>query len=328
MTLYDRVRDLPVQVDGYRLERCSFTVSAGWERVTTTVVIAGGGHEGRGEDISYEAPRHDELAAAPPLALAGAWTIDSLSRRLGAVEEPYTRWAFESAALDLALRQAGCSFGAALGRPFRPVRFVMSTGADLRPWLAADPSLEFKVDAKVEWTPGYMAELAATGRVRVVDLKAYYVEHVALAPDAAFYAAIAAAFDGAIIEDPSQEPAMLAALAPARERLSFDAIIHSVADIEALAIEPRWLNIKPSRFGSVERLLAAIEHCEAHGIAMYGGGQFELGVGRPQIQAVASLFYADAANDVAPSAYNTAEPGAALPRSPLLAPADVPGFGA
>ena len=60
---------------------------------------------------------------------------------------------------------------------------------------------------------------------------------------------------------------------------------------------------------------------------MYGGGQFELGVGREQIQAVASLFYPDAANDVAPSAYNTATPGDDLPRSPLPAPFDVPGFG-
>ena len=34
---------------------------------------------------------------------------------------------------------------------------------------------------------------------------------------------------------------------------------------------------------------------------MYGGGQFELGHGREQIQRLASLFYADGPNDVAPS---------------------------
>jgi len=77
------------------------------------------------------------------------------------------------------------------------------------------------------------------------------------------------------------------------------------------------VNIKPSRFGSVRRLLDAIDHCEQQGIAMYGGGQFELDVGRAQIQALAALFYPDAANDVAPGAYNEGEPRPGLPRSPL-----------
>jgi hypothetical protein len=55
---------------------------------------------------------------------------------------------------------------------------------------------------------------------------------------------------------------------------------------------------------------------------MYGGGQFELGVGRRQIQALASLFYADGPNDVAPSEYNAGGPRAGLPQSPLPAPTD------
>jgi hypothetical protein len=72
-------------------------------------------------------------------------------------------------------------------------------------------------------------------------------------------------------------------------------------------------------------LFGAIDHCEANGIAMYGGGQFELGVGRRQIQTLAAVFYADAPNDVAPSDYNegTSRPG--LPTSPLLV-ADDDGF--
>jgi len=56
---------------------------------------------------------------------------------------------------------------------------------------------------------------------------------------------------------------------------------------------------------------------------MYGGGQFELGPGRPQIQALASLFYADSPNDVAPSEYNVGGPRAGLPRSPLDITRDV-----
>ena len=102
--------------------------------------------------------------------------------------------------------------------------------------------------------------------------------------------------------------------------MSFDAPIHSVADVRALPIEPGWLNVKPSRFGTVRKLVECIEACDERGVRMYGGGQFELGHGRLQIQRLASLFYADGPNDVAPGAYNEGEPNADLPRSPLPAP--------
>ena len=96
--------------------------------------------------------------------------------------------------------------------------------------------------------------------------------------------------------------------------------------VEALPFDPEWLNIKPSRFGTVESLLETIAHCEAHDVALYGGGQFELGVGRGQIQTLASLFYPDAPNDVAPGAYNAASLDDDLPTSPLEPPADRAGF--
>jgi hypothetical protein len=118
-------------------------------------------------------------------------------------------------------------------------------------------------------------------------------------------------------------------LEPAQHRLSFDAPIHRVRDIEQLPFEPRHMNIKPSRFGRVSELLAAVDYCEAHGIAMYGGGQFELGIGRPQVQELASLLYPAAPNDVAPAVYHDAGPDhTGLPVSPLPAPAGLPGFGA
>ena len=44
------------------------------------------------------------------------------------------------------------------------------------------------------------------------------------------------------------------------------------------------------------------------------------------IQALASLFYADSANDVAPGAYNAPEPAPGLPRSPLPPPSRPAGF--
>ena len=126
-------------------------------------------------------------------------------------------------------------------------------------------------------------------------------------------------FPEAVIEDPWLEGAAREALRGAEERLSFDAPVHSLADVDALVVQPRWLNIKPSRFGKLERLLECIEACEARGVRMYGGGQFELGVGRRQIQVLASVFYPDTPNDVAPGVYNEGDPRPGLPQSPLPA---------
>jgi hypothetical protein len=166
-----------------------------------------------------------------------------------------------------------------------------------------------------------MERLAATGRVRVLDLKAYYRgTSVDLAPDPALYKAVVESFPDAVIEDASLEGECREALRAAEDRLSFDAPIHSLADVDGLPLEPRWLNVKPSRFGTVRRLVECIEACDDRGIHMYGGGQFELGPARRQIQRLASLFYADAPNDVAPSVYNEGPPRPGMPTSPLPPP--------
>jgi hypothetical protein len=320
MPLWDALAGLEVRVDDYAVQRRELALPSGWTRVTTTVVLGGDGDSGQGEDVTYDAAEHDDFPAE--LMLAGTWTLDDLSRRLEEFELPdYRRWAFESAALDLGLRQAGRSLGDVLGRPYRPVRFVASTRADIEPWLALDPGLEFKLDATKEWDDALMRKLAGLDRVRVVDLKAYYRgTSVDLDPDPDFYRRVAAAFPDAVIEDAWLEDGCLEALAGAEDRLSFDAPIHSLADFDALPIEPRWLNVKPSRFGTVRRLLECVEECLDRGVRLYGGGQFELGAGRLQIQRLASLFYADAANDVAPSEYNDGGPRPGLARSPLPAP--------
>jgi hypothetical protein len=230
----------------------------------------------------------------------------------------YRRWAFESAALDLALRQAGRSLGEQLGRPYRPVRFVVSTRTEIEPWLELYPAMEFKLDVEGDWDRPLMERLAALDRVRVLDLKAYYRgTSVDLAPDPAQYRAVAEIFPDAVIEDAWLEDGCREALAGAEPRLSFDAPVHSLRDLDALPVQPRWLNVKPSRFGTVRGLLECIDACEERGIRMYGGGQYELGVGRPQIQRLASLFYADGPNDVAPSVYNEGGARPELPTSPL-----------
>jgi hypothetical protein len=330
VAVYDTLAGLALELDGYELERTSLDVSTGFTRITTTVVMHGGGEQGRGEDVTYTGADHDGFPAGLPLA--GAATLGELSERLEGrdlfaaapemeASRDYRRWAFESAALDLALRQAGRSFAAAAGREARPVRFVVSTRGDVAGWMAADPGLEFKLDPEPDtWDAAVIEQLAATGRVRVLDLKAYYTGTVVeTTPNPDFYRAVVNAFPDAVIEDAWLAGDALAALVGAEDRLSFDAPIHSLADVDALAVSPRWLNIKPSRFGTLRRLLECIEACEARGIAMYGGGQFELGVGRRQIQTLASVFYADGPNDTAPAEYNQGDPRPGLPSSPLPA---------
>jgi hypothetical protein len=207
------------------------------------------------------------------------------------------------------------------------VRFVASTRADIGGWIDVDPALEFKLDPEEDWDAELIARLAATGRVRVLDFKAYYRgTSVDMTPDPVLYRTIATTFPEVVIEDASLEGDCREALRGAEDRLSFDAPIHSLADVDALPVDPRWMNIKPSRFGSVRRLLECIEACEQRGIRMYGGGQFELDRGRSQIQTLASVFYPDTPNDVAPSDYNLGVPRDDLPRSPLPASTAV-GFG-
>jgi len=322
---YERLAGLDFFVDTVDLERRELGVSSGFTRVTTTVRLSGDGVVGEGEDVTYEAAHHDGFS---PPQLSGTWTIDDLSERLDSLDlAGYRRWAFESAALDLALRQAGTSLGAAVGRKYRPVRFVVSTREDIDRYLAVQPTLEFKVDPTSEWSRALIDELEATGRIRVTDLKGYYRDTpVDQPPDPRLYRDVVEGFPDAVIEDAAFTDETRPILESAADRLSFDAPIHSVEDVEALEVEPRWLNVKPSRFGSVRRLLDTIAYAEEHGITLYGGGQFELGIGRSHIQAFASVYYADSANDVAPSLYNEPQLPDDAPASPLAAPADPKGL--
>ena len=114
-------------------------MSSDFTRLSTVIRLRGGGEEGVGEDVTYDALDHVALQDAGPGARRspGRYTLGELLRALGGLDlfpaEPvrevsrlYRRWAFESAALDLALRQAGRSLADALGREPRPVTFVVS----------------------------------------------------------------------------------------------------------------------------------------------------------------------------------------------------------
>jgi hypothetical protein len=195
---------------------------------------------------------------------------------------------------------------------------VPSSIEPLRRRLDAYPGLQFKLDPTPDWDEALVAEVAATGAVESVDFKGQYHGTVVDVPaDPALYQRILSALPDAWIEDPHTTPEISALLEPHRDRVSWDAIIHSVADIESLPFAPRMVNVKPSRLGPLRELFGAYDYCEANGIGMYGGGQFELGPGRGQIQYLASLFHPDGPNDVAPGGYNDTDPPAGLPASPL-----------
>jgi hypothetical protein len=337
MSTFDRIEDLPLVVDRYELEPLEQAVSSDFTRQSTVIHMTGGGHEGVGEDVTYDALDHVALQEAGPVQeLAGSWTLGSFFDHVGGLDlfpaEPvrdvsrlYRRWAFESAALDLALRQQGATFADTLGREPRPVTFVVSlrlgspaTIDPVRRRLDRYPGLRFKLDPTAEWTDELIAQLVETGAVDSVDLKGFYQGTVVdNPPDADLYRRVAEAFPQAWIEDPGLNDETDAALELYRDRFTWDAPIHSIADIEALPYPPRMVNVKPSRFGSVEALLDAYDYLAARGIGAYGGGQFELGPGRGHIQYLASLFHPDTPNDVAPGGYNLSDPPAGLPTSPL-----------
>jgi L-alanine-DL-glutamate epimerase-like enolase superfamily enzyme len=343
---YDAVAELPLEVESYELDRLERAVSSEFTRVTTLIRLRGRGEEGIGEDVTYDAADHDVQQQAGPIQpLAGLHTVDGFSRLLEEldlfpsppnreVSRLYRRWGYESAALDLALRQDGRSLADVVGRNPQPVTFVVSLRLGEPPSIAPVlrrlqlyPTLRFKLDPTSSWTDELVAELVATGAVDSVDFKGRYTGTIVdQPPDPQLYARVVRAFPDAWLEDPALTEETQRVLAPHIDRITWDEPIHSVSDIEALPFPPRMVNVKPSRFGSLRALLETYEYCEARGIGIYGGGQFELGPGRGQIQYLASLFHPDTPNDVAPAGFHDPSPAPGLPTSPLEPALEPSGF--
>jgi hypothetical protein len=344
---YARVAELPVRIDRCELVPLVRDTSSGFTKVSTVVRLTGGDEAGEGEDITWDQiDQIEQLRRAGDLSwLRGRRTFDEFSTLLGLADlfpvEPiresarhYRRWAFESAALDLALRQSGLSLQHAVGREVKPVTFVVSTRiadaaglATLRALRRMNPTLRFKLDPVPTWDRELLDELGSIAGVDVVDMKGLYRNAtVAMEPDPDLYGRVFAALPEAWIEDPAVADDTVELLDRHRDRITWDVPVGSVGDIEALPWPPRLLNIKPARFGSVRRLFQAYDYCEAKGIRAYGGGMFEQGPGRGQLQYLASLFHPDGPNDLAPVEYNLQLDASELPRSPLLPEPHETGF--
>ena len=153
--------------------------------------LRGGGEEGLGEDVTYDAVDHEILQAAgpdararraasrsPPSAstLASSTLFPEPPQR--EVSQRYRTWAYESAALDLALRQAG-THAARGARPRAPAGALRRLAAPRRaaddraaaPAARALPGLRFKLDPTSSWNEQLIAELVDDGRRRLGRLQ-------------------------------------------------------------------------------------------------------------------------------------------------------------
>jgi hypothetical protein len=225
-SLWPRLAGLSLVIEAFEYERLHAVLAYEFERITTQVRLVGAGADGLGEDVSVF--REDGTAlheTRPSLPLEGEWTLAGFCEHLAALElwpEPpesdvalrFRNWAFESAALDLALRQAGRSLHDVLGLEPRPVRFVNSFGLRKEPSiepvrrrLTRSPGVRFKLDAETTWAPALVDEVAATGAVNTIDFNGQYGFEVE-DPEAlgVLYDHVLAAFPDAYLEDPHDLP--------------------------------------------------------------------------------------------------------------------------
>jgi L-alanine-DL-glutamate epimerase-like enolase superfamily enzyme len=341
MSLYARLAELPIRVESYDLENQDREYGE-FTRASTIIHMRGDGHEGVGEDVVYTVLDHIAHRDAGPVHdLSGPKTLGELCELIGELDlfaaappeyeasRHYRRWAYESAALDLALRQSGVALHEAAGREPKPLTFVCSTrlggiGEDappsttepIRERLAKYPTLRFKLDPENDWDDDLIAELKEIAEVDILDLKGLYEgTPVDVETDPDLYRRVADAFPDAYLEDPDINDETGPVLEPHAVRITWDAPLHSLADVEERA--RKAINSKPSRFGSLRELMSVYDYCEREGIAIYGGGQGEVGQGRGQIQYLASLFHPDTPNDVAPSGYNDPSVPDGLATSPM-----------
>jgi len=312
---------LPLVIEASACEVGSATVPSypGGARPTSAVVLRGGGDVGTGENVAWTAAAHAAFSARVARMTGGRWTLDEWSTALTATfPEPYERAALEAAAIDLALRQQRTNLFALAGARPAPVRYVVSFERVSHPVARAREEghgLELKIDADPDWPDAVWAGLGRLRSVAVIDFK--------LSGTSADHERAHRALPTALIEDPLASPTPWSE--SLRARLSFDGPVTSPEDLAALPVRPAAVNVKPARMGGILRALEAAAWCNAENIAVYFGGMFEVGVGRAQLQALASLLCPEGPNDVAP----IGRAGLVAPRPERLRCDPVaPGFGA
>ena len=128
------------------------------------------------------------------------------------------------------------------------------------------PTLRFKLDPDADWSDETTTRLAELGRVDTADFKGVLPRLVR-----------AAARPAALPADRGSVPPGMARGSRARRRRPTRCCDRTATgsrgmrrstrsrDAEALPFPPRCLNVKPSRFGTLQRLFEFYEWCEARG---------------------------------------------------------------
>ncbi|HET9721541.1 MAG TPA: hypothetical protein VFP32_00740 [Candidatus Saccharimonadales bacterium] len=334
--MYENLASLNLQIESFELLPLSQRVP-GFTRKTTVIKLNGNGFEGVGEDVTYDPKAQTAFQRdGQKLEMAGSYSLQNFGDKIASMNlfraEPtmpafrqYRQWAFESAALSLALKQAGTNLPELLGRKLKPLNFVVSKDlrqakdvTQLEKIKRAYPTLRFKVDVSNDWSSEIIERLIKLDAIDVLDFKAYYKGSRAerkINPE--LYKKLAEVFPKAFIEDPAIDTKTRPILEKYKERITWDAPLHSLNDLLSMPFVPKVTNIKPSRFGSLKELFNVYDYCLQNGVGMYGGGQFELGHGRHHIQYLASLFHSDSSNDVAPGGFNETVLKPGLPTPPL-----------
>ena len=335
MPLYDLVSDLPLDDRGPVLRDRRGRGLAGVHAQDDDVTLAGGGlgRSGRGRHLR---PRRARRRPARRASSSRArWTIDSLSPRAstsstssrtasrtrpptattGAGRSSRRRSTWRSTRPDARSREA-------LGRePPRPLRFVSSTRA--RRSTAGSRSTPTCASSSTRPPSGRTSSsptLAARGDVDVVDLKgAYHGTAVDNPPDAG---ALPAGRRGASPTPGSRTR---------RSTPETDAVARAPPRADHLGradplLSPTSRRCRSRRAASTasRRASARSRACSSSttaapstGSRLYGGGQFELGVGRGQIQLLAALFHPDGPTTSLPAATTRPSRMPGLPVSPL-----------
>lgn len=344
ISLYDRIADLPLTIESTDRTSRRRERADGTTRVTSTLVLLADDAFGAGEDVTFDVVDHEALPEPLPFDLAGEYTLREFSATLEDVDlfptkppereisRTYRRWALESAALDLALTQAETNLATVLDRERSPVRFVACAPTPagdtsrVEDLLAEEPETEFRLEPTPSWTDDTVETLASTDAVRVLDMHGQDREPADATPAPDRYARLFDAFPDAILEDPATAADLGQLVTANPERFAWDVPVESAAALREQSPAVDWCVVTPSRVGTLESLFELVEYCEAEDVAMYGGGQAELCVGRAHVQVFASLFYPTAPNDVAPRGYTDPSLDEELPTSPMAPPSDPVGL--
>ena len=179
----------------------------------------------------------------------------------------YRRWAIESAALDLALRQAGMSLHGVAGARAAPAA-LRRLPADRR-LRAARCSIASRPTAtsatrsttRRSWSPELIAELAATGAVDVDRLQGRLQGHDRRRRHRSRgLRALRRGLPGRLARGsrPHRRGRPPRCSQPHRDRITWDAPIHKVADLERFGFAPKCCNCQAvalRRAGDAVRLL-------------------------------------------------------------------------